>query len=492
MNDSAAVVPAAGPRPEIRMPPLDLFIDGRWVPAADGGRFPVLDPVIEAVIADVAAGGAEDIDRAVAAARRQVDGGEFSRLGGAARGRLLNRLADLLERDSDHIAALETLDVGQLSRGSGPAVATFRYFAGWADKIDGRHVVVDGPPAVHAYTSRVPIGVVAAITPWNAPLMITAWKLAPALASGCAVVLKPPEDAPLSSLYLAALLEEAGFPPGAVSVVPGTGPDAGAPLARHPGVDKVSFTGSPETGRKIALAAAETFTPVTLELGGKSPQVIFADADLERAMPAAAASFYANAGQICAAGTRVLVQRDVATDVTEGLTLAAQKVRVGDPFAPDTTIGPLINARQLQRVLGYIERGRAEGADLVTGGGQIGSAGYFVEPTLFSGSNDLVISQEEIFGPVATVIPFDDFDEAIAIANATRYGLAAGVWTRDVSKAHLAASRLKAGSVRINGGSPPLPNLPWGGFKDSGVGRELSFSGIEACTEEKSVTVYLT
>jgi acyl-CoA reductase-like NAD-dependent aldehyde dehydrogenase len=274
--------------------------------------------------------------------------------------------------------------------------------------------------------------------------------------------------------------------------VPGTGADAGAPLARHRGVEKVSFTGSPETGRKIALAAAESFTPITLELGGKSPQLIFADAELERAIPASAASFYGNAGQICAAGTRVLVQSDVADEVSEGLSRAAQGVRVGDPFAPETTIGPLINAKQLQRVLGYIDQGRTEGADLITGGGRVGTTGYFVEPTLFRGSNDLVISQEEIFGPVATVIPFTDLDEAIAIANTTRYGLSAGIWTRDVSKAHLVASRLRAGSVNINGGGPPVPNLPWGGFKESGVGRELSFSGIEACTEEKSVRVYLT
>lgn len=492
MSQPSEAVPTAIPHPEITLPPVDLFIDGRWVEPAAAGRFPVLNPVTEAVIAEVGAAGADDVDRAVAAARRQVDGGELSRLSGAARARLLGRLADLLERDSDHIAALERLDVGQPSRGSASAVATLRYFAGWADKIDGRHVAVDGPQAVHAYTTRTPIGVVAAITPWNAPLMIAAWKLAPALAAGCAVVLKPPEDAPLSSLHLATLVEEVGFPAGAINVVPGTGADAGAPLARHRGVDKVSFTGSPETGRKIALAAAESFTPITLELGGKSPQLIFADAELERAIPASAASFYGNAGQICAAGTRVLVQSDVADEVSEGLSRAAQGVRVGDPFAPETTIGPLINAKQLQRVLGYIDQGRTEGADLITGGGRVGTTGYFVEPTLFRGSNDLVISQEEIFGPVATVIPFTDLDEAIAIANTTRYGLSAGIWTRDVSKAHLVASRLRAGSVNINGGGPPVPNLPWGGFKESGVGRELSFSGIEACTEEKSVRVYLT
>ena len=486
-------IPKAGARPEIRLPPLQLFIDGSWRDADDGQQFELLNPATQEVIGSVAAATARDVELAVAAARRESDGGDWSRVDGPTRGLLLNRLADCIERDGKYLTDLETLDVGQPSRGVVAAAATFRYFAGWADKIDGRLIPMQGMggQSVLAYTRREAVGVVGAITPWNTPLMIAAWKIAPALAAGCTVVLKPAEDAPLSVLQLAELVQKVEFPPGTVNVVPGLGQVAGAALVRSPGVDKISFTGSPEVGQEIARAAADTFKRVTLELGGKSPQLIFADADLERAVPIAAASFYGHSGQVCAAGTRVLVEDSIASEVTDGLTEAARGVKVGDPFDPDTNIGALINEAQLERVLGYIRLGEEEGAEMLCGGERLAEPGYFVPPTVFRGTNELRISQEEIFGPVATVIPFVDREEAVRLANTTRYGLAASIWTRDISKAHLVAAQLRAGSIRINGASPPTPNLPWGGMKTSGIGRELSFSGIEACTEEKSVTIFL-
>jgi betaine-aldehyde dehydrogenase len=495
MSVNDTVVPASGSRPEIRLPQLGLFIDGKWCEPAHGGSLTVRNPATEATIAAAAAASADDVDKAVAAARRQVDDGEWSRLSGADRGRLLLRLADAIERDSGYFAKLETLDIGQPAPGPAAAVDTLRYFAGWADKIDGRQVSLPNRDGrrFHSYTVREPVGVVAAITPWNSPTMITAWKLAPALAAGCTVVLKPAEDAPLSSLHFAALVQEVGFPAGSINVIPGLGEHAGAALVRHLGVDKISFTGSPEVGREIARAAADSFKRLTLELGGKSPQLIFADADFEQAIPAAARSFYAHGGQICAAGTRVLVAAEAADDVAAGLAQEARAVRVGDPFEPATNIGALINESQLERVMGYIRNGSDEGAELVTGGNRVDGPGYFVQPTVFKGSNDMTISQDEIFGPVATVMPFRDLDDALRLANATRYGLSANVWTRDLATAHLAALRIRAGAVQINTPppNPPNPRLPWGGMKTSGVGRELSFSGIEACTEEKAVVVCL-
>jgi betaine-aldehyde dehydrogenase len=443
-------VPATATRPELPLPPTNLFIGGEWSEAADVGSFAVIDPSSSSVIADVASATADDVDRAVRAARHQVDSGAWAALSGRDRGLLLNRLADLLERDTTYVAQLEALDVGRPIGESvinvTGGIAALRYFAGWADKIDGRYVPVpelNGRPR-HCYTRREPVGVVAAITPWNAPIWIACWKIAPALAAGCAVVLKPAEDAPLSTLHLANLVREAGFPAGTVNVIPGLGETAGAPLACHAGVDMVWFTGSPEVGREVARAAADTFKRVGLELGGKSPQIIFADADLGATIPAAARAFTSNAGQICVAGTRILVERPVVEEVAANLGVALEAIKVGDPFDKETTMGTLINEAQLERVLHYIETGHEQGAKLVTGGKQLGEAGFFVEPTLFEGTNELTIAQEEIFGPVAIVTPFDDFDEAIAIANDTRYGLAAGVWTTDLSKAHRAAANIRA------------------------------------------------
>jgi acyl-CoA reductase-like NAD-dependent aldehyde dehydrogenase len=486
---------------EVAVPevPTQLFIGGQWRDAADGATFSTISPTTEQSLAELAAASAQDVDAAVAAARAQFDGGDWSQLTGADRGLLLHRLADLVERDLETIATLEAHDVGRPAFEPRMvdiphAIDVLRHFAGWADKIEGRWVA----PAPFlgqqraAYTIREPLGVVGAIAAWNAPTLIAAWKLAPALAAGNTVVLKPAEDASLSSLHLAKLIEEVGFPPGTVNILPGIGEVAGAALVEHPGVDKLSFTGSMEVGREIGIEAARQFKRVTLELGGKSPQLVLGDASLDKVFPGLAINIMANQGEICAAGTRILAHRDVYDGVVAGLQEGAKAIKVGDPFDPETTMGALINESQLERVTGYIERGKQEGAELVAGGARLDRSGYFVEPTIFAGGgNETAIAQEEIFGPVGLVLPFDDLDEAIRMANDTRYGLAAYVWTSDVSEAHKVAARVRAGSVWINGGSPPDARLPWGGVKGSGVGRELGFAGIEANTEEKSVVINL-
>ncbi|MBS1881256.1 MAG: aldehyde dehydrogenase family protein, partial [Actinobacteria bacterium] len=407
-------------------------------------------------------------------------------------------LAEALERDADRLAALEALDVGKPLAEARiadvpQAIETFHHFAGWADKVGGTTVPLpelNGRPQL-SYTVREPVGVVGAITPWNAPTMIAAWKLAPALAVGCAVVLKPPEDAPLTALRIAELVEEVGFPAGTVSVLPGRGSVAGAALVAHPGVDKVSFTGSPEVGAEIARVAGPDMRRLTLELGGKSPQLIFPDADLEALLPVAALSLFANSGQVCAAGTRVLVHEDRREEVQAGLAKLAGAITVGDPFDPATEMGALVNRRQLERVLGYVGVGRGEGAELLAGGERLERRGYFVEPTVFAGDNQMTIAREEIFGPVGTVIPFSSEEEAVRLANETRYGLTAVVWTGSLSRAHRTAAALRVGKVWVNGWGPPDPRLPWGGSKLSGVGRELGVAGLHANTEEKVVSIVL-
>jgi acyl-CoA reductase-like NAD-dependent aldehyde dehydrogenase len=474
------------------------FVAGHWQPESPQHTFDVVDPVTERPLVTVTEADAATVDKAVTSARDALDG-EWARLDGAARGSLLLAFAQLIEDRAEDFADLESLDVGKPGIEGRvidlpQTVATFRYYAGWADKLTGQSIPTPGYQGRRtlSYTVRQPVGVVAAITPWNSPTMIGSWKIAPALAAGCAVVLKPPEDAPLTSLLLAQLAEEAGFPPGAFNVVPGRGATTGKTLVEHPGVDKISFTGSPETGRIVATAAARTFRPTTLELGGKSPQIVFADADLDAAAAGVALGIFANQGEVCAAGSRILVARTIHDEFVDRLAAHAAKVVVGDPFDDGTTMGALINAKQRERVLGYIQAGRDEGASLVTGGGRPDRRGYFVEPTLFAGASPaMTIAREEIFGPVGTIIAFDDDEQAVSIANDCSYALAATLWTTDLSRAHTVAARVRAGAVAVNGWSPLDARLPWGGSKLSGLGRELGWAGIEANTELKTITVVL-
>ena len=477
--------------------PNQLFLAGEWTDGG-AGTVPDINPANEETLVEVAAASADDVDAAVRAAQAQL-AGEWAAMPGSQRGRILNRVADLIERDIDILTRLEALDIGkpvmQPTVLDVPnAARTFRHFAGWADKITGQVIPTDGYMGrpTHSYTRREPIGVVGAIVAWNTPLMIASWKLAPALAAGNTVLVKPAEDAPLSILHLARLFEEAGLPAGVVSVLPGLGEVTGQAIVDHPGIDKLSFTGSPEVGRMIGVAAAKSFKRVTLELGGKSPQIILPDADVEAAVAGTAMGLFFNQGETCAAGTRVLVHRSLYSDVVDALAGAADQQVLGDPFDPATTMGALVNRDQRDRVLGYIEKGKAEGARVAAGGTRPDGAGYFVRPTIFAdATNDMTIAREEIFGPVGTVIPFDDPEEAVRIANATSYGLAATIWTRDVTAAHTLAAQVRAGAVWVNGWAAIDAALPWGGVKSSGIGRELGWSGILANTEEKVVTIVL-
>jgi betaine-aldehyde dehydrogenase len=471
-----------------------MYVNGKWTDSSSGDTFDVVNPATETVLSSISAGSTQDVDRAVAAARAQFDGGDWSKMSGPQRSRLLNRLADLLERDKEYLAKLESATVGKplfepTMLDIPNSIDTFRYFAGWADKIEGRTIPTAGAfgRPVFNYTIREPVGVIGAITPWNAPTMIAAWKLAPALAAGCTVVMKPSEESPLTTLHIAKLMEEAGFPAGVFNVVTGLGEVAGAALARHPGIDKISFTGSPEVGREIQKAAADGFKRVTLELGGKTPHIVLSDA-----VAGVAIGLFANSGQICAAGTRILVHRSRYEQLLEGLGNAANSIKQGDPFDPETQMGALVSKKQLDRVEGYVKLGVQEGARVVAGGDRRSGKGYFFKPTiLVNVRNDTRVAQEEIFGPVGAVMPFDDTEEAVRLANATRYGLSASVWTRDINAAHAIAARVRAGTVWINGWGAIDPRLPWGGFKTSGIGRELGERGLDACTEEKVVTVVM-
>jgi len=472
----------------------DLLIGGESVPPG-GGEYSVnLDPATEAPIARVAQGTSADVDRAVQVARGALK--PWNAIRAAERGRILMRFSELLRANQDELAAVESLDAGKpiagVQRQDVPAaIDTLAYYAGWCDKINGQ--VVPARPDALTYTVREPVGVVAAIVPWNFPLMIGMWKIAPALACGCTLIVKPAEITPLSALMIGRLALEAGVPPGVLNIVTGKGSVVGDALVAHPGIDKVTFTGSPSVGRGILQGAAGNFKRVTLELGGKSANVIFADANLDNAVRATASGIFFNAGQVCSAGSRVLVQREVYDQAVELLAQRAQAIKLGDPSQRETAMGPLISARQMKTVLDYVDIGKGEGASLVTGGRRVGDRGFFVEPTVFANvEHEMRISQEEIFGPVASVIPFDDEADALRIANGTAYSLAAGVWSADIGRVHRMASESRAGTVWVNTYGYTDVRLPWGGSGDSGFGREHGDVAIQNFTEPKSVWVSLT
>jgi len=478
-----------------------MLIGGEWVAAASGQTFETLDPATGDVLARVARGSSEDIDRAVKTARAAFETGPWSRMSPSERGRAIHRLGDLILEHGDEIATLETLDNGKplaVAKAADVPLAAdlFHYMSGWTTKSGGSTLQISVPymPGAewHAYTLHEPVGVVGQIIPWNFPLLMAAWKLGPALATGCCVVLKPAEQTPLSALRLGELCLEAGIPEGVVNVVTGFGEETGAPLAAHPDVDKVAFTGSTEVGKLILQAAAGNLKKVSLELGGKSPNVVYADADLETAIPGAANAIFFNHGQCCAAGSRLFVEQSVYDDVVSGVADHAKSINVGPGLDPQTQMGPLVSQEQLDRVCGFLESGETEGAETLAGGRRKGDRGYFVEPTVLAGTNpQMKVEAEEIFGPVVTVRPFKDPSELVGDANSTAYGLAAGVWTTDLSKAHRTAKQIKAGTVWINCYNVFDAALPFGGYKESGWGREMGAEALELYTEVKSVVTHL-
>jgi aldehyde dehydrogenase (NAD+) len=474
----------------------NLLINNRWVPSESGRTFATINPSTGEEICQVAEADKADVDKAVKAARAAFEQGPWKKMRASERGRLLNRLADLIEKDSETLARLETLDNGKplhVAKAVDVAktIACYRYFAGWADKVQGKTIPIDGD--FFCYTRHEPIGVVGQIIPWNYPMLMQAWKLAPALATGNTVVMKPADHTPLSALRIGELILEAGFPEGVVNLLPGFGPTAGAAIASHMDIDKVAFTGSTEVGRLIMEAAAKSnLKRITLELGGKSPNIIFEDTDLDEAVEGAHMGLFVNQGQSCCAGSRVFVEEKIYDAFVEKSVARARKRRVGDPLDPRTDQGPQVSQSQFDRVLGYIESGQRDGATLACGGDRVGDRGYFIQPTVFSDVRDeMQIAREEIFGPVMSVIPFKDVDEVVERANRTSYGLAAGVWTRDIKKAHAVANAVRAGTVWVNCYHVLDTRAPFGGFKQSGIGRELGEYGLQQYTEVKTVTVKL-
>jgi phenylacetaldehyde dehydrogenase len=475
-----------------------LLIDGQWVAARSGKSFAVFDPSNGQQIAQVADGGAEDVDAAVAAARRAFEEGAWARMKPTERGKLVWKLGDVLEAHADELAELEALDNGKPIRDARAVDIPFgcellRYMAGWSTKITGQSIPISAPGDWHAYSMREPVGVVGQIIPWNFPLLMAVWKIAPALAAGCTIVLKPAEQTPLSAIRLGELIMEAGFPPGVVNIVTGDG-TAGAAIAAHPDVDKVAFTGSTEVGRLIVQAAAGNLKKVSLELGGKSPAIVFPDADLSVAIPGTASGIFFNMGQCCTAGSRLFVHERIFDKMMTGLSDEAAKIKIGPGLDPATQMGPLVSDEQFQRVTGFLESGRQQGAEVVTGGKRHGNEGYFVEPTVLTKTKpEMRVVREEIFGPVVCAMPYgdDDLDRIAKLGNATEYGLAASIWTRDIGIAHKLARKLKAGSVWINVHNFNDVALPFGGYKQSGWGREMGYEAIELYTETKAVAALL-
>jgi aldehyde dehydrogenase (NAD+) len=477
----------------------EVFIAGQWRPPSSGETYATINPATEEVSAHVAKGDERDVDLAVQAARRAFDQGPWPRMAAAERARMLWKLADLIGANLDEMARLESVNTGKTLFDSGKvelpfAAEVFRYYAGWTTKIHGETLNLrDG---AFTFTLRQPLGVVGAIVPWNFPFLLASWKIAPALAAGNTVVLKPASLTPLTALRFAELTQEAGLPEGVFNVVPGPGGRAGMALVRHPGVDKVAFTGSTEVGKGIMREAAGSLKRVSLELGGKSPNIVLADADMEAALRGALTGIFYNKGEVCAAGSRLLVEQRVHDEFVGKLVERVKGLKVGDPMDKATRMGPVVSAQQLETVLGYVEAGRRDGATLAAGGerARVGDGrGYFVQPTVFTGvSNGMRIAREEVFGPVLSVIPFKGVDDAVAQGNETFYGLAAAVWTRDVGKALRVARALRAGTVWVNAYNLYDAALPFGGFKESGFGRELGQAGLDLYTEVKSVWVDLS
>jgi phenylacetaldehyde dehydrogenase len=481
--------------------PRQLFINGQWTDAASGKTFETPNPATGETLATVAEGDREDINRAVAAARKAFEDGPWGRMSASERGRIIWRIGDLILEHAEELAQLESLDNGKpfaVAHGADVPLAAdlFHYMAGWATKLEGNTINISVPymPGAnfHSYTLREPLGVVGQIIPWNFPLLMAAWKLGPALTTGNCVVLKPAEQTPLTALRLAGLIAEAGMPAGVVNVVTGFGETAGAALTAHMDVDKIAFTGSTAVGKLIvAASAASNLKKLTLELGGKSPNIIFDDAGPE-AIDGAAHAIFFNHGQCCVAGSRLYVQQSRFDEVVDGVAQIAKSIKMGPGMEPDTQMGPLVSEEQLRLVTGYMESGEAEGATALAGGGRYGNRGYFVEPTVLTNTRpDMKVVREEIFGPVLVAAPFHDLDEIAAVANDSEFGLGAGIWTQDISKAHAMAKKLKAGTVWINCYNVFDAALPFGGYKQSGWGREMGHEALNAYTEVKAVTTHL-
>ncbi|QDT32131.1 aldehyde dehydrogenase family protein [Thalassoglobus polymorphus] len=471
-----------------------LLIGGEWCDSVSGETFGTYHPATEEKITDVAKANAEDVDRAVKAARKAFEEGEWPKMDARERGRLLYKLADLIEENAEELAALETLDNGKPIIDAQTAdiplvIDCLRYYAGWADKITGDTIPIRGD--YFCYTRREPLGVCGQIIPWNFPALMVSWKWAPALAAGCTIVMKPAEQTPLSCLRMAELATEAGFPPGVINIVTGYG-DTGAAIVKHPDVDKIAFTGSTETAQRIMADAAQTLKRTTFELGGKSPNIVFSDCDIDAAIQGAEFGLFFNQGQCCCAGSRLFVEESIHEKFVERLVSRAQERKLGNPFDTSTTQGPQIDADQFNKIMDYIERGKQAGANCITGGAQEGDKGFYIQPTIFDNvSDDMDIATDEIFGPVLSVFPFRDIDEVIERSNKTFYGLAAAVWTRDVAKAHRIAGSVRAGTVWINCYDVFDAAAPFGGFKMSGTGRELGEAALANYTELKTVTMNL-